>query len=247
MLNCEITPDPVFTAKDVGGRAVIRDLCLLGGRVNYPYGQGFPGQPGGPQQPGFGQQPGYHPQGYQAPGFGQQPGNFGPQPGFGQQPYGMGAAEPSSVTGMIAAILAGLGGLGGLASGLFGLVRFSGLSSLPGVGGGAYTMVLISLLVSLAFGGVLLAGAIMLLQRKMLGRWLIVGGCAASIVVSLLSLAATAALAAGYGATYLGGGFFSVLGLIFPIATIVLALVPSTTAWIRSRPNSLPPQPYSPY
>ena len=66
----------------------------------------------------------------------------------------------------------------------------------------------------------------------------------------------TAGVLAGLGAlTNLGGANcyyydgrgFAVLGLVFPIATPVLALLPSTTAWIQSRPNPVMPQYYPPY
>ena len=221
--------------------------------MSYPYGQGFPGQPGNPQQPGFGQQPGGfgQPSGFgQPPAYGQ-PAAFGQQPGYGQQPFGGGFGEPSSATAMIAAILAGLGGLWSLVGGLLGFVGVSALSDIPGFTGGVYAWLVISLLIGLVLGGVLLAGAITLFQRKMIGRWLIVGACAATIVIGIVGfivqLAVISSITAGYHVSYMGSGFMPLLSLVFPIATIILAMLPSTTAWINSRPTSIAPQPYQGY
>ena len=204
--------------------------------MNYPhgpYGQGFPGQ-----QPGYPpQQPGYPPQ---------QPG-YPPYGGYQQLP--LPPPAPSGVTGIIAAVLAGLGAFTNLGAGLFGLLAMIGLGALAsepayatsdGVGG-AFVMLVFVVLLGIGAGLLLAAGTVMLLLRKMIGRWLIVGGCALTIVGSLISFGVAAAVTAPYGA-YSGGNGFAILGLIFPIATLVLVLLPATTQWINAKRN--PARPY---
>lgn len=207
---------------------------------NGPYGQGFPGQPPGyQQQPAYPQQPANY-QGYpQQPGY---PGGYPPQ----QPP-----APPSSTTGIFAGVLAGLGAvanLGGGLLGLIGLIAVSGDStfrSSSALSGGVFALLIIVTLLGVACGLILLAGSVMLLQRKMTGRWLVIGGCALTIVGSLVNLGVNAAVTAGY--EYYGGNGFAVLGLIFPVATIVLTLLPSTTAWIQAKPNPVTAPYYPPY
>lgn len=224
---------------------------------NGPYGQGFPGQqPGYAQQAGYQQQPGYQPQpGYQQPGFPQYQG-YPQQPGFpgGYPPPAippLAPASPSGGTGITAGVLAGLGALANLGAGIFGLIGLAALNSdstfqsASGISGGVSALLIVMTLLSVVIGLVLLAGTVMLLQRKMVGRWLVVAGCAMTIVGSLISLGLSAAVTARYG--YYGGNGFAVLGLIFPIATLVLALLPATTAWIHAKSNPFAPQSYSPF
>jgi hypothetical protein len=159
-------------------------------------------------------------------------------------------ASPSGGTGITAGVLAGLGALANLGAGIFGLIGLAAINSDSTLGsselsGGVSALLVVTVLISVVVGIVLLAGAITLLQRKMIGRWLVVAGCAMTIVGSLISLGLSAAVTARYG--YYGGGGFAVLGLVFPVATLVLALLPATTAWIQAKPNPLAPQPYSPF
>ena len=89
------------------------------------------------------------------------------------------------------------------------------------------------------FAAVLLVGAIMLFQRSIVGRGVVVAGCALSILGSLASLifgAAVGEIAPG-----------SSCGVIFPIITIVLALLPSTTQWIRAKHAPTQPTYPAPY
>ena len=90
--------------------------------------------------------------------------------------------------------------------------------------------------------GVLLASAtVMLLLRTMIGRWPAVAGCSASIVSCLISAGMFASMS-GYTYNSSGTNAFSV---VFPIATLMLVLLPSTTAWIQAK--RLPvPAPYHP-
>ncbi|WP_217155057.1 hypothetical protein [[Mycobacterium] fortunisiensis] len=224
---------------------------------NGPYGQGFPGQPGQPQQPGYQQQPPYpqqpgypppgHPQeGFPQQGFGQQgfPG-YPPSGGYPPQPYLMPTGEPSGGTAITAAVLAALGGVAGLVGGVLGAIGLAVGSTEADLSGGVYALLIVGILFNFVFGLMIATGAVMLFQRKMLGRWLVVSACALAILSSLLSLGAAAAMSTSH--VGLGGGFFTFLGLIFPIATLVLALLPSTTAWLDARPDAAVPQHYPPY
>ena len=174
--------------------------------MSYPYGQGYPGQPGDPQQPGYPPPP-------QPPGFGQ-PGTFGPPP------YGVGPAQPSSFTAVTAAILAGIGGVVGLGGSVLGLIGIVAVGEGVGISGGTYVVAVVSLVLNRVLGVALLAGAVLLFQRKMLGRWLVVAGCVTSIVVSVVSLAAGAFMAGPYGAVGVFDVAANLVGLLFPIATI---------------------------
>ncbi|MGV0781117.1 hypothetical protein [Mycolicibacterium sp. XJ775] len=205
---------------------------------NGPYGQGLPGQPGYPQQPGY-----PPPQ----PGYPQQPGY--PPPGYPQQPYGMppsAPVPPSGVTGIIAGVLAGLGGLANVVGGLF--MAF-GLSILIGetsdAAGSAWTPLVAITGLNIVAGVLLLIGTVTLLLRKMIGRWLVAAGCSASILSTLINLTWTPSAIADY--EYDRGVAADLVGVIFPIATLVLVLLPSTAAWIRAKQNPIAPQPYPPY
>ena len=204
---------------------------------NGPYGQGYPGQPGYPQQ-----QPNYQQQGYpQQPGY---PGAYQYQP---MQP-----ASPGGGTAITAIVLAGLGTLANLGGGLLGLIGLIALSndsafeSVSDVSGGVFAVLILGVFASIVAGLLLLGGTITLMQRKMIGRWLVVSGCAITMLGSLLNLGLSAAVMARYE-TYGGGNGYAVLGLIFPIATLVLVLLPSTTAWIQAKRNPIAPQYYPPY
>jgi hypothetical protein len=226
---------------------------------NGPYGQGFPQQPGPPQQPGYPphsgfpqqagypQQPGYPPQ----PGFPQQQGfpppGYPPQGGFQPQPYGMPSPEPSGATGIIAAVLAALGALSGLGGGAVGAFALAVTGSDAGLTGGVHALLIVSVLFSVVFGLMIAIGAVLLFQRKMLGRWLVVGACALAILSTLITFGVGITAEADVYGSYSGGAVFNLFGLVFPIATIVLAMLPPTTAWINAKPNSVAPQFYPPY
>lgn len=207
-----------------------------------PYGQGFPGQPRYPQQPGY-------PQGYPAqPVYQQgypQPGGY---PGMAPMP----AAAPSGGTAITAGVLAALGALAGLGSGIVALIGLaaiktdSGLSHGADLGGGVYALLIVGSLASIVFGAVLLTGAVMLFQRKMLGRWLVVGGCALAIVSNVIGFAVRSAATTGYPG-YGGLAALPLLGMVFPITTIVLIMLPSTTAWIQAKRNAVAPQYFPQY
>ena len=213
--------------------------------MNYPYGpygQGLPGQPGYPPQGGYPQQGGYPPQG----GYPQQPG-YPPQGGYpgGQQPYlptPPPSTSPSAATGIIAAVLSGLGGLANVVGGLLATFGLSVMisESTYDIGSGAWTGLIAITMLNIVAGVLLSVGTVMLLLRKRSSQWIVVAGCAVSIVSSLISLSLASTIA---DYQYSGKGA-DVVGLVFPIVTIVLALLPSTAAWIRAKQNGAPPPPH---
>ncbi|WP_166907353.1 hypothetical protein [Mycobacterium sp. DL440] len=148
-------------------------------------------------------------------------------------------ASPSGVAAIITAVLAGIGALLTLSNGIAGL---SGLVALAGDAGlrtlalrspGALTLTVLATLLSVACGLLLLAGTVALLRRKMIGRHLIVSGCVLIILGSLISLGLNLAAAARYGSFGISG--LAILSLVLPVATIVVALLPSTRAWIQAK------------
>lgn len=196
---------------------------------NGPYGQGFSGQPGYPQQPGFPQQPGWP----QHQGWPQQPGYPG---GYPLKPPG-----PSGATAIFAGILALPGGLVGLFYVVLSVFlmwsdhEFDPVSAVAGVAGAAV-------------GLTLFVGAIALFRRKMIGRWLVVGGCAMAILFGIAALGETVIGFSGNPSREPAEiGMTILVGLVFPILTIVLAMLPSTARWIRAKQDVVAPPYYSPY
>ena len=99
---------------------------------------------------------------------------------------------------------------------------------------------------TLVMSVLLIAGAVLLFRRKMLGRWLVVSGCAVAIVSNLMTSVFTTAVTSDDW--YSPEGVVSaLLGLAFPIITMVLALLPSTTAWIRAEQGRAVPQHFPQY
>jgi hypothetical protein len=106
-----------------------------------------------------------------------------------------------------------------------------------GTGSGVWTGLIAITMLNIVAGVLLSIGTVMLLLRKWASRWIVVAGCAVSIVSSLISLS----LASTIADYQYGGKGADAVGLVFPIVTIVLALLPSTAAWIRAKQNG-PPQ-----
>ncbi|MCV7110502.1 hypothetical protein [Mycolicibacterium setense] len=188
---------------------------------NGPYGQGFTDTPGYPQQPGYPQHPGWP----------QQPGHFPgyPQPGYpaGYQPNL--PKGPSGATGIIAAILA----LPGALVGLFYVVT----SVVIIWSDHEYAVGAVFGLAGAAVGLALFIGAIALFRRKMIGRRLIIGGCAVAILSGLAALCDMAIGITGNPSREpVGFSVAIIVGLVFPTLTLVLAMLPSTARWIQAKP-----------
>ena len=166
-------------------------------------------------------------------------------------------AQPSGGTAITAGVLATLGGLlslGITAVSLFFLIVIASIGSnfdrsdvefLDSIFGvlaiGLVAVVIITLVLGTLLSVLLIAGAVLLFRRKMLGRWLVVSGCAVAIVSNLMTSVFTTAVTSDDW--YSPEGVVSaLLGLAFPIITMVLALLPSTTAWIRAEQNRAAPQ-----
>ncbi|MCV7191601.1 hypothetical protein [Mycolicibacterium brumae] len=201
-----------------------------------PYGQQAP-QPGAPySQPGsapYGQpgaQPGYGMPGapYSQPGA--QPG-YGAPGGFNIP--GFGTPDASNLTTFIMVGLAFLGALPSLYGG-FSAFGASSATAFSSVGWYSGWLLVLGLL-NLAVAAGLITGGVFSLQRKRLGPLIITITCAVVIAIGILSMLLAAAvvssLSSTYGVNMSGAGaasFFSIVGLIFPAATLWLSLLAST-------------------
>jgi hypothetical protein len=184
-----------------------------------------------------------------------------PQPGAYPVPPAA-PAQPSGGTAITAGVLAALGGLlslGITAVSLFLLIAITSIGSnfdrsdvefLDSIFGilaiGMVAVVIIGLVLGTLLSVLLISGAVLLFRRKMLGRWLVVSGCAVATVSNLLTSVFTTAVTSDHW--YSPESVVSaLLGLAFPIITMVLALLPSTTAWIRAEPTHTAPQYFPQY
>lgn len=191
---------------------------------NSPFGQEFPDQSGYPE-PSYTQQPlpplFSHPQ---------------------QQPSAGPSVEPSGATGITAAVFAALGAVAGIGTSVLAAIAVAAWATSSSGSGAELAFLIIVTALNAAFGVMCAIGAVKLRERQMRGRCLVVGSCALAIVSTLLIFGVTAAEASSYG--YHAREIFAVVGTGFPIVTMVLALVPSTTAWIEAEQNPVAPQPY---
>ncbi|SEB17412.1 MULTISPECIES: hypothetical protein [unclassified Mycobacterium] len=183
-----------------------------------------------------------------------------PQPGAYPAPPTT-PAQPSGGTAITAGVLAALGGLlslGVTAVSLFFLIMIvsigsnfdrSDLELLDSIFGflavGMVATVIIGLVLGMVLSALLIAGAVLLFRRKMLGRWLVVSGCAVAIASNLMTFVFTTAVTSGDWTSpeSVGSAF---VGLAFPIVTMVLVLLPSTTAWIQAERVAPPYFPHYP-
>ncbi len=202
-----------------------------------PYGQGSPGQPGYPQHPGYPQQPGYpaqpgYQQGYPQPGgF---PGGYPPVP----------PAAPGGGTAVTAGVLALLGGLTHFFGGAAQAVGLSAVMQDSGTGSGWGSLIAIVTL-NIIGGAFLLPGALTLLLRKRVGRWLIAAGCGISILSAFINFTLTPDSIGDY--SYARGIGADLVGILFAVATIVLAWLPATAAWIQAKRTPVAPQYFPQY
>lgn len=171
-------------------------------------------------------------------------------------------AQPSGGTAITAGVLAALGGLlslGITAVSLYFLIAIATIGSqfkpsdyefLDSIFGvlaiGIVALVIIAFVLGMLLSALLIAGAVLLFRRKMLGRWLVVSGCGVAIVSNLMTSVFTTAVTSDdwYSPESVVSAF---VGLAFPIATMVLALLPSTTAWVRAEPTRSVPQYFPQY
>ncbi|GAA2054849.1 hypothetical protein [Williamsia deligens] len=89
---------------------------------------------------------------------------------------------------------------------------------------------------NLARAVVLVAGGVFLLRRRILGRTLVLVGCGLSVLVGIAGVIVVAAVANSSSGVELavGSGIGATMGLIFPIVTVILLVLPATTRWLRS-------------
>lgn len=164
---------------------------------------------------------------------------FPGQPVYGRPPS-YPQAGPSGTTGIIAGLLALVGGLVG--------TGFAVLSVIIMIMDGEFDVAgAIFGLLGIAFGLALFIGAILLFRRKTIGRRLVVGGCA---VAALFGVAAIGDMVIGISGEPsrepVSIGIAVVVGIVVPVLTLVLAMLPSTTAWIRAKRYAIAPQFYPP-
>lgn len=185
--------------------------------MNYPYGQGFPGQPNFPQQPAN------QPPVYQALGY-------GPTPGYPNAYPPIPPKGPRSAAAKFAGFLAFLGGLIGAGGGALAIIVqiFSHDSNPAGY---------LAALWAFTCGSILLVGAVSLWRRKMLGRRLILVGCGA-VMATYLVLLIMSMLNSDEGWVEI---LWSLLaGALPPLLTAFLTTRPSTTAWIQAKQTPVP-------
>lgn len=193
---------------------------------------------------------GYGSGGYGSGGYGsgspygqpQQSAPWEQQQGMGYSPYGMPPAGPSGATAITAGVLAVLGGVAALVA-IFGAgvgmvsvsILFNSAHVYGGLPGWYVATTVIGLICNVAVAALLITGGIMMFLRKRLSPMLVTIGCGVSIAGSIIGVIAAYAyyseIVDSYGYYY---GYhtptyaFSLVGLIFPIATIVLAQLRST-------------------
>lgn len=210
----------------------------------------YPQQPGQyPQQPGpYQQQPGA----YQPPQPGPYPQQPGPYPQMPPYPYPYPAyqgsndpmRQPSKGTAVAAGVLAILGTLWAL---IFAIANFAATAELSttayaGLEWLGWTQASAYLIEVVTLG----PGAILLFLRNDIGRWLVVGGTVVHILQGLLGgITVLAYSDRAVPSAEISGGAVGAFVVLSPaIATIILALLPPTTRWLRwnRAPQPVPPQ-----
>lgn len=112
------------------------------------------------------------------------------------------------------------------------------------------TYALVTGVIALITAILLGVGAVMMFTRKPLGLVLVVAGCAVVVIAGIAEYMVTLRYtASGGGAAAISGGVGGLIGLVFPIATAVLALIAPTTRWLNYDPASAyaPPVARYPY
>ncbi|MFI7664223.1 hypothetical protein [Nocardia sp. NPDC049526] len=167
------------------------------------------------------------------------------------------APAPGGGTAITAGVLASIGSAGQLLGGGFNIVL--GLTDLArdlaeydstGLFAQSWikTYLLVAGSIAVVTAFLLGVGAIMMFTRRPLGRVLVVAGCAVVVIAGITEYAVTLHYTtSGGSAAEIGGGIGGLFGLIFPIVTAVLALVPPTTRWLNHNPVAAPPVAMYPY
>ncbi|MEV0249898.1 hypothetical protein AB0H76_25080 [Nocardia sp. NPDC050712] len=170
----------------------------------------------------------------------QYPGQYDPYAGGG---YAPGPAAPSGGTAITAGVLAALGAVSQLAGAAISLTTStvftdSGLSD-SDLTSQLRTLMTVTSVVSFLVAALLGGGAVLLFLRKAAGRILVAAGCGLVIVAQLANTVLMATLFADLdddGSVLAVAGLSAVFSLIFPIVTLVLALLPATARWLAHRP-----------
>ncbi|WP_405181500.1 hypothetical protein OG225_10475 [Nocardia sp. NBC_01377] len=178
----------------------------------------------------------------------QYPGAYGPNPG------GNSAPAPSGATAIIAGVSACLGVLGNLGGAVVllvigvarGGVEFAGIDLLDLLRYRGYYTFPSVVAVAVGVGHIITAivlavGAIMLFNRKASGRALAVAGCAGTILWRIVGVIGIVRIIGPEEVGPVLGGEGALVSVIFPIATMILALVPATSKWLAYRPSSARP------
>lgn len=177
----------------------------------------------------------------------QYPGGYNPYPA-----YSPGNQAPSGATAITAGVLAAVGTVGELFGGglslAFGFIG-SSLEEYDTTGlfsqSWYQTWAIVSGALGLVIAVVLGVGAVALFSRKSFGRVLIVVGCVATVVTGIVGSVLFHSLASSSDSlSAISGGVGGLLGLIFPVATAVLALLPATSRWLAHTPVATVPQQY---
>ncbi|CAM3939056.1 hypothetical protein NONI108955_00265 [Nocardia ninae] len=177
----------------------------------------------------------------------QYPGGYNPYPA-----YSAGVPAPSGATAVTAGVLACVGSIGQLLGGgislAFGFIGWqlqdydtSGLFSQDWF----QTWAIVSGVLSLVIAVVLGVGAVAMFSRKSFGRLLVVVGCVTVVVAEIVGFALVSSIdGSSDGLGVISGSAGSLIGLIFPVATAILALLPPTSRWLAHSPAAAIPQQY---
>ncbi|MFI9405709.1 hypothetical protein [Nocardia sp. NPDC052316] len=177
----------------------------------------------------------------------QYPGGYNPYPA-----YSAGVPAPSGATAVTAGVLACIGSIGQLLGGgislAFGLIGWqlqdydtSGLFSQDWF----QTWAIVSGVLSLVTAVVLGVGAVAMFSRRSFGRLLVVVGCVTVVVAQLVGFVLVRSIdGSSDGLGVISDDAGSLIGLIFPVATAVLALIPPTTRWLAYSPAAAVPRQY---
>ncbi|PXX63060.1 hypothetical protein DFR70_106114 [Nocardia tenerifensis] len=176
----------------------------------------------------------------------QYPGGYQPYPA-----YPAATQAPSGATAITAGVLACVGAVGELFGGLadlaIGIIGWEvfGLDG-PLTSGWYHTFTIVLGVVGLVAAVLLGVGGVGLFSRKSFGRVLVAVGCAVVVVAGIVGLVLTQTMLDSYDSTsVISGGIGGLLGLIFPVATAILVLLPATSRWLAHTPAMVPPPYYA--